>query len=89
MLGFEQRYFPQGETEELTGLSEAQKLLLAEALRVMKPEDQSLLVPYYAYGFSVEEIAGALGVTHKQARDRLYIAMRRTRQRLGIWRKAA
>lgn len=55
-----------------------------EALRRLAPEPRALLAMFYAEGFSVAEIAGALGIPAGTVKSRLYHARERLRAVLEV-----
>lgn len=65
------------ETQEIPRLYE-------EVVQAMSEEEQALLVPYYAYGYTPEEMSAALGIDESSVRSRVHRAMKRMREKLGV-----
>lgn len=58
--------------------------MFSRALQVMSPDDQAVLVAYYVYEYSTYDLAAAFGVSRRSAEERIYSALRRTREKLGL-----
>lgn len=70
--------------EPSDALSLEEQCTLNQLLRAMDEDDQALLVPYYAYGFSAEAIGQATHTPTRTVLFRIGKAIQRTRRRLGL-----